>query len=267
MPPSRSRTATTSTRRSCRPSRRSGWRRTSTRAPCGSWTSCPRDRPGRSCAARSARPRRSPHERGDEGRGRGDTDPRGRRDRGEPRRRRSAARPAARRRHQQPTTTLHPRHVRGPVHRRPGPAPAARRGTRTRSDRRAGQDRGRPLRGRARREGPPLLRGGLGQEPGTEAHPAELSRDGRGRARAGRGRRARLGRRPADGLHRRQPRRGLRAEQQPVPQPEGAQAHHRHRRRQPRRGRSTLRPRLRQCSRACPRWSSPMPSRSAPTSP
>ena len=45
-----------STRRSCRPSRRSGWRRTSTRAPSGSSTSCPRDRPARSCAARSAHP-------------------------------------------------------------------------------------------------------------------------------------------------------------------------------------------------------------------
>ena len=47
---------------------------------------------------------------------------------------------------------------------------------------------------------------------------------GAGGARAGRGRRPRLGRRPADELHRRQPRRGVVAQQQPVPQPQGAQA-------------------------------------------
>ena len=76
----------------------------------------------------------------------------------------------------------------------------------------------------AAREGPPLRRGGLGQEPAPPAHPADLPRRRRGRARAGRRRRPRLGRRPADGLHRRQPRRGLRPEQQPVPEPEGAQA-------------------------------------------
>ena len=88
----------------------------------------------------------------------------------------------------------------------------------------------------------------------------------RGRPRPGRRRRPRLGRRPADPLHRRQPGRGGRPQQQPVPQPQGPQAHPRHRRRQPRRGRppascATSRPR-----RGCPRWSRPTPSRSARTS-
>ena len=102
-----------------------------------------------------------------------------------------------------------------------------------------------PLAARTGREGPPVQRGGLGQEPGLQAHPAGLPRRRRGRSRPGRRRRARLGRRPADALHRRQPRRGGRAEQQPVPQPQGDQADARHRRRQPGRGRPALRQGLR----------------------
>ena len=43
-------------RRSCVTSSRARWRRTSTRATCGSSTSCRRDRPARSSSARSSRP-------------------------------------------------------------------------------------------------------------------------------------------------------------------------------------------------------------------
>ena len=68
---------------------------------------------------------------------------------------------------------------------------------------------------------------------------------GESAARPRRGRRARLGRRPADPLHRRQPRRGRRPEQPPVPEPQGPQADHRHRWRQPPRGQPSLRARLR----------------------
>ncbi len=45
-------------------SRRSSWRPTSTHASSGSWTSCARDPPARSCAARSARPRTARSEHG-----------------------------------------------------------------------------------------------------------------------------------------------------------------------------------------------------------
>ena len=145
----------------------------------------------------------------------------------------------------QPAAPLPPGHVRRQVHRRA----------------RAPPPHGRRARGRAGLE---LARVGLGRSelgpdakdrrfteeawarnPALQAHPAGLPRRGRGRARPGRRRRARLGRRPADGLHRRQPRRGRGPQQQPVPQPQGDQADARHRRRQPRRGRPALRARLR----------------------
>ena len=95
---------------------------------------------------------------------------------------------------------------------------------------------GRALRARPAPQGPPLRRRGLVEEPVPAPHAAGLPRGRRGRARRRRGRRPGLGRRPADGLHRRQPRRGHVAEQPPAAQPQGAQAGHRHRRRQPRRG-------------------------------
>ena len=88
----------------------------------------------------------------------------------------------------------------------------------------------------------------------------------RDRARAGRRRRPRLARRPADGLHRRQPRRGARPEQQPAAQPQVAQGVDRHRRRQPRRGRPATSSATSPPRRGCRRWSSRTRSRSARTS-
>ena len=198
-----------STRRSCRRSRRSGSRPTSTPAPSGSSTSCPRARPARSCAARSSAPdeQESRHERRH-------ARPRPRTTRGR------------RRAHEDtdgwpaPLDLLLADATRSPLRRfLPGMSgvrftaglarrPRAGRRRARRAGRRAGQGRRRPLRARAAREGPPLRRGGLGQEPAAPAHAAGLPRARRGRPRAGRRRRARLGRRPADELHRRQPRRG-----------------------------------------------------------
>ena len=203
-------------------------------------------RPARSCAARSAHPtrRRATSERRDQGRG---PDARGGRDRpGDVQRAGHPAGPVALRRREQPAAPVRAGDVRGQVHRQARPAPREGGRAHDRAGRRAGQDRGRPLRHRGRREGPSLRRGGLGQEPAAPAHPADLPGVRRGRSRARGRRRPRLGRRPADGLHRRQPRRGLLPQQQPVPQPARAQAGRRHRRRQPGRGRPPLRARLRQ---------------------
>ena len=261
-PPSRSRTAATPTRRSCRPSPRSGWPPTSTPAAVWIVDELPKGPTGKILRREVSAPRRPSHERRHQGRGPACT------------RSTTTRAPTPPRR----STCCSATPTRSPIRRfLPGmsgvrfTANLARRPARV-----AGRTLGLAAElakvGVGRSELEPhekdrrFAEEALGQEPAVQAHPAGLPRDGGRHARPGRRRRARLGRRAADGLHRRQPRRGVRAEQQPVPEPQGAQAGDRHRRRQPGRGRSPLRPRLRDRSAGARRWSSRTPSRSARTS-
>ena len=97
--------------------------------------------------------------------------------------------------------------------------------------RRAGADRDRPIRGRARRTGSPLPRRRLAHQPDAAADPAGLP-GGRGHGpRVARRRPPRLARPRPPGVRPRQPRRRPRPEQQPAHQPDRVESADRLRRR------------------------------------